>query len=73
MFVHESSGSERWHDGYGRTDRPVEEEAKRIFADPRVRERIEQFHGDRDAGALRTVSTDDAMRRLGLNPDSLDE
>ena len=52
---------------------PIEEEAERVFADPKVRARIEQFHRDREAGTLRTVSTRDAMRRLGLDPDALPE
>lgn len=52
---------------------PIEEEAERVFADPQVRARIERFHRDREAGALRTVSTRDAMRRLGLDPDALPE
>ena len=50
---------------------PLEEEAKRVFADPAVRARIEEFHRQRAAGKLKSYSTREAIERLGLDPDLL--
>jgi hypothetical protein len=50
---------------------PLEEEAERVFADPAIRARIEEFHRQRAAGRLRTFSTREAIERLGLDPDLL--
>ncbi len=50
---------------------PLEEEARRVFADPSVRARIEEFHRQRAAGKLRTFTTREAIERLGLDPDLL--
>ena len=44
---------------------------ERVFADPTVRARIEEFHRQRAAGQLRTFSTREAIERLGLDPDVL--
>ena len=50
---------------------PLEEEANRVFADPAVRARIEEFHRQRAAGTLKSHSTREAIERLGLDPDLL--
>ena len=50
---------------------PVEEEARRAFADPEVQASIEEFHRQLKAGTLRAYSTREAIERLGLDPSIL--
>ncbi len=53
---------------------PIDDEARRVFADPAVRASIEDYIRRRDAGELGPGhTTEEVIKRLGLDPIDLDE